>query len=202
VADAAWARLEGREGPGKSIYRYQTQIDGVPYTRIRLGFFATQQEAQEAARALSAELGLSPPWSVRPTVAEERQYAKAAPAAANAAAETPSYSRFWVVNISSTQDGQESESIWSALNGAPAKAALGKAQTDHSPDGPISLYRYETQLDGAQMYRIRLGFFESAAAAEAAGRAMTEAASLGASRIGTPWTVHPTADEERTHKKN
>jgi septal ring-binding cell division protein DamX len=61
------------------MYSYETTVAGQRQYRIRLGFFATGPEAEEAGRALAAAAGLSEarigkPWAVRPSLGEELGY--------------------------------------------------------------------------------------------------------------------------------
>ncbi|MDR0356225.1 MAG: hypothetical protein LBJ64_10925 [Deltaproteobacteria bacterium] len=188
-ADAVWLRLRGHIQDPTQLYRYETEIDGVRYYRIRLGFFDTVDEARSSAQPLSQTAKLSEPWLVRPNVAEVRRFNVSA------------LSNLWAVNISSTPDQPDSEDIWNALNSDSAKQTVAALEEGRDPSLPaLKLYRYETEVRGSKQYRIRLGFFASNQEAEQAGRRLVEAANLSASRIGEPWTVRPSIGEEQAYK--
>jgi hypothetical protein len=188
-ADSAWKRLEA-QGGSNLLYRYETQVDGTNQHRLRLGFFQDRASAEAAATDLSRKAGLGAPWLVQPNLSEVRKY------------NLPQLSNLWSVNISSTPDKAESDAIWEALNQGQAKETFAslEAQRDQSLAG-LSLYRYEAQVDSVNQYRIRLGFFDTGAKAEAAGRELAQAASLSQSRIGLPWAVRPNQAEVDSHKK-
>jgi septal ring-binding cell division protein DamX len=63
--------------PGPRLYRSEITLNGQVHYRIRLGFFASQSEAESAGQGLATAAGLSSiligqPWAVRPTVDEEK----------------------------------------------------------------------------------------------------------------------------------
>ncbi|MDR1609192.1 MAG: SPOR domain-containing protein [Deltaproteobacteria bacterium] len=78
--DKAKKQLKKLERQGQSaprLYRSEATVNGQLNYRIRLGFFATQKEAEAAAQALVTAAGLTAaqidkPWAVRPTVDEEK----------------------------------------------------------------------------------------------------------------------------------
>ncbi|MDR2456358.1 MAG: SPOR domain-containing protein, partial [Deltaproteobacteria bacterium] len=173
-----------------TLYRYETTVDGSAVHRIRVGFFPDRSAALAAAQnlATAASLGTTP-WAVQPNVTEARRFGAQA------------ISDLWVVNLSSTPDEAESLALWQILEGQ--SAALEKLQDSRAKGlSALSLYRYDTSVGGRKQYRIRLGFFESAQAAQEAGRLLAEAASLPESRIGRPWTVRPSAGEAASYRKD
>jgi septal ring-binding cell division protein DamX len=182
-SDRIWARVEGLSGFGR-LYRYDTTVGGIKQRRIRLGFFATREEAEAASARLASEAKLTgAPWLVRPTMAEYNKYYG------------QSLSDRWAVNISSTPIEADSEKVWAALAGDKAKKYLDKiAQADQSAP---TVYRSEATVNDQTHYRIRLGFFATQAEAESAGQGLAAAAGLTASQIGQPWAVRPTVDEEK-----
>ncbi|MDR1049943.1 MAG: SPOR domain-containing protein [Deltaproteobacteria bacterium] len=187
-ADAAWGRLRGATPDGRQLYRYDTEVNGTLQHRIRLGFYQTDDEARAEAGAVASGLGLPAPWTARPNLAEERQH------------NVQPLSDLWAVNISSTPDKAESDALWTALNGGPAREALAGVGASESGGSP-GLYRSETTVQGGVQHRIRLGFFGSRAEAEAAGKSLAAAAGLPASRIGVPWAVRPSLGEERANTR-
>jgi hypothetical protein len=188
-ADAAWARIKAQD-PDSLVYRYETEVDGTNQHRLRLGFFTDRTAAEVAAVELAKKSSLGTPWLVRPTISEVLKY------------DLPKLSNLWAVNISSTPNQAESDSIWTALNQGQALDVLNalKAQSGSEPSG-VRLYRSEATVDGKTQYRVRLGFFDSSAKAEAAGRDLAQAASLGQSRIGQPWAVRPNQNEVEASQK-
>ncbi|MGL4208910.1 MAG: SPOR domain-containing protein, partial [Candidatus Adiutrix sp.] len=85
-------------------------------------------------------------------------------------------SDFWVVNISSTPNANESMRILSNV--------LGR-------DVGGQIYTYETTIGGISHYRIRIGFFNNRSEAEEVGRQVAENFKLSS----PPWVVQPTALE-------
>ncbi len=69
-----WARID-KQVVGRKLYSYQTAINGRVHYRIRMGFFATRAEAEEAGQKIKENLGLAAtPWAVQPTVDEVDKY--------------------------------------------------------------------------------------------------------------------------------
>jgi hypothetical protein len=185
-SDQVWRKLEGLVGSGR-LYRYDTTVGGIKQRRIRLGFFPTKAEAAAAGSRLANDAKLSSsPWLVQPTQAEYKKYFG------------QSLSDFWVVNISSTPNQEDSEKVWRALAGTKAADYLKKLKSKGSLAPKI--YRSETTVNGQLHYRIRLGFFANQKEAEAAGQDLVAAAGLGSALIGQPWAVRPTVDEEKANR--
>jgi hypothetical protein len=187
-AEAVWSKLAGKAG-GDQLFRYEIQVDGQSVYRVRLGFFRDQEAAQAAGDALSNEAGLERPWVSRPNVSEVHRF------------ERRTLSDLWTVNLSSTPDEAESQAVWAALSGA-SSALEGLQDSRAQGLSALSLYRYDTVVDDQKRFRIRLGFFGGAPAAEAAGRALVEAAGLSESRVGKPWAVRPASGEVLAHRRN
>jgi hypothetical protein len=187
TADKVWALLSGKAGAAR-LYRYEAEVGGSPVHRIRVGFFEDRESALAKGQELAAIGSLGDPWASRPNLAEVRRFYG------------DELSDLWAVNLSSTQDEAESQAVWAALSAA--SSALAGLDSQKAPGLPaLGLYRYQAVVDGAPRYRIRLGFFESGPAAEAAGRALAEAAGLPESRIGRPWAVRPAAGEVLAHRR-
>ncbi|MDR1395678.1 MAG: SPOR domain-containing protein [Deltaproteobacteria bacterium] len=187
-SEQIWRRLSAAAGTAR-IYRYETAVGGIRQHRIRLGFFATRAEAQEAGRKLAQDARLAAePWLVQPSQAEYSRYYG------------QSLSDHWAVNISSTPVQEDSEKIWQTLSETRAQNFLRKL-TPAAPLASPGLYRSETSVSGQRQYRIRLGFFLTQPEAEKAGRDLAAAAGLKAAQIGQPWAVRPTVDEERSLPK-
>jgi hypothetical protein len=188
-ADAAWTRLKGHDN-GNQLYRYEVEIDGTNQHRLRLGFFPERSAAEAAATDMAKKAGLGTPWLVQPNLSEVRKY------------DQPRVSNLWAVNISSTPDQTESDSIWTALNQGTAIETLKSLESKKAPgQSNLSLYRYVTLVEDQKQYRIRLGFFETNTQAESAGRELAKSASLGQARIGLPWAVKPIQSEVEAYKK-
>lgn len=82
----------------------------------------------------------------------------------------------WAVNISSTPDAGESLKLLTRLLG-------------NRIGGQV--YAYEVSIDGKTNHRIRVGFFNTKAEAEAVGQKIFEEFSL----TSRPWAVQPTVEE-------
>ncbi|MEW5721850.1 MAG: SPOR domain-containing protein [Thermodesulfobacteriota bacterium] len=51
---------------GYKVYQYETEVNGRKWLRVRLGFFASKDEAEKVGRKLAAEHNLPEPWIVTP----------------------------------------------------------------------------------------------------------------------------------------
>jgi hypothetical protein len=170
------------------LYRYEVEIEGTNQHRLRLGFFGDVASAQAVGKELAQRAGLREPWITRVTEAEYGKY------------NVQKVSDLYAVNISSTPDKAESDAIWGILNQAQGAEALKKLQAQNA-QGAVKLYRTETAVNEVIQYRIRLGFFDSNAAAVAAGTELAQAAALNQSRIGQPWAVRPVQSEVEANSK-
>jgi cell division septation protein DedD len=56
------------------VYSYPVEIKGVNWHRIRIGFFASQAEAERTGVKLAREFELPPPWLLKPSSQEIDQY--------------------------------------------------------------------------------------------------------------------------------
>ncbi|MDR3203953.1 MAG: SPOR domain-containing protein [Deltaproteobacteria bacterium] len=188
-AESVWGRLKDKAGDNR-LYRYQTNLSGQNHYRIRLGFFEQKEQAQKAALEIAQKVRLSQPWLVQPTMEEVNRFSEKV------------LSNYWAVNLSSTSDAAESDSIWEALNDAAATSAIKKLESEKAASfNSLSLYRYETQIEGRKLIRVRLGFFETKEIALEAGKRLTEAANLSQTRVGQPWAVRPSKGEESAQRK-
>ncbi|MDR1085743.1 MAG: SPOR domain-containing protein [Deltaproteobacteria bacterium] len=188
-SDQIWRRVENIPVSGR-LYRYETTVGGIKQYRIRLGFFDTRSEAEAAGRKITEEAKLSvTPWLVQPTAAEYRRYYGQSPSA------------HWAVNISSTPVSADSDRIWESLTGKKAQNFISKLKKSPAAVPGPKVYRTQTSVSGQIQYRIRLGFFDTQAEAEKAGRELAAAAGLSAGQIGLPWAVRPTVDEEKANSQ-
>ena len=128
-------------------------------------------EAQAADKPAEAAAALEAP-------------ADAAPAAESKPAEAPvaPISNYWVVNISSTPDAAESLRLLTRMLSAETGGQV---------------YAYEATVDGRPHHRIRVGFFETRAEAEAVGLRLKDEYKLSS----TPWAVKPTVEEVERYRK-
>ena len=56
------------------VYAYETEVKGEKWYRIRIGFFNSKAEAQEAGREMAGKYGLPEPWIVKPGPQELSKY--------------------------------------------------------------------------------------------------------------------------------
>lgn len=61
---------------GYNAYITQITIDGVKWHRVRVGFFATREDAVAASKGLKSKYGLDDAWIVRPDTAEASRHMK------------------------------------------------------------------------------------------------------------------------------
>jgi hypothetical protein len=188
-SDQIWRRVENIPVSGR-LYRYETTVGGIKQYRIRLGFFDTRNEAEAESRKITEEAKLSvTPWLVQPTVAEYNRYYGQSP------------SVHWAVNISSSPVSADSDRIWESIHGKKAQNFIRKLKKSQASDPDPKVYRTQTSVSGQLQYRIRLGFFDTQAEAEKAGRDLAAVAGLSAGQIGLPWAVRPTVDEEKANSQ-
>jgi cell division septation protein DedD len=58
------------------VYTYQAQVNGQPWHRIRIGFFASRQEARELGERLAKAHNLPSPWILKTNQQELARFQK------------------------------------------------------------------------------------------------------------------------------
>lgn len=141
---------------GHRVYRTQSEVFGKTIYFVRLGFFTTPDEATTVRDGLAARY---PGAFMTEVTAEEfstaspRQAWDKTPAAQQTPQPAPSREEFYIVTLASSR-----------LQ-APAPAAVLPEELKHK-----RLYLRDTEQNGTTLHSLQLGFFVTAAEAEAAAR--------------------------------
>ena len=190
VAAAAAANNEAKSDnaePAETVTPEDTAVDNKPAEGEAAESKPAEAKPAETKPAESKPAEAKPvetkPAESKPAEAKpvETKSAESKPAE-TATAATVAISEKWVVNISSTPDSSESHKLLMRVLGND----LGG-----------QVYSYETTIEGKLHYRIRVGFFDSKAEAEAAGQKFYENFKLSS----TPWAVQPTVEEVERYNK-